>query len=56
MMGELNVPDKAVDQYIIRGCFEVSECMWDKNEFDNYGQRQAAMGMYIVISRYFGGL
>ena len=55
-MGDLNFPDKAVDKYIIRCCFKVAECMWDKNEFDNYAQRQAEMGMRIVLSGYFGGL
>ena len=34
----------------------MAECMWDKNELDNYAQKQAAMGMCIVISGYFGGL
>ena len=55
-MEDLNFPDKAVDIYIIRGCFDVGQCMWDKNEFDNYAQCQVAMTMCIVISGYFGGL
>ena len=41
-MGDLNFPDKAVDRYIIRGCFDVGQCMWDRNELDNYAQRQVA--------------
>ena len=55
-MGDLNFPDKAVDRYIIKGCFDVGQCMWDRNEFDNYAQCQVAMAMCIVILGYFGGL
>ena len=55
-MGEINLPDKAVDQYIIQGCFEVAQCIWEKNQFDIYARQQAAMAIFIVISEYYGGL
>lgn len=52
-IGYLNLPDKILDQYIIRGCVEVAQCIWDNNVMDIYAQRQASMEIFNVIEGYF---
>ena len=56
IMGDLNLPDKAIDCFVIRGCFEIAKCLWEGNEFDPYAQEQAAMAICIIIAGYYGGL
>ena len=55
-MGDLNLPDKAVDQYIIWGCFEIAQCLWEGNNFDPFAREKAAMAICIVLGGYYGGL
>ena len=52
----MNLPDKAVDRFVIWGCFEIAKCLWEGNDFDPHAREQAAMAIYIVIAGYYGGL
>jgi len=55
-MGDVNRPDMAVDRYVIRGCFEVAQTIWDNNPMDDFARKEIEKAICIVISGYFGGL
>ena len=55
-MGDVNKPDMAVDRYVIRGCFEVAQDIWDNNPMDVFARKEIEKAICIVISGYFGGL
>ena len=55
-MGDTNCPDRAVDRYVIKECFEIVELIWQNNPQDEYARKRIAMVMCIAISGYYGGL
>ena len=37
-MGDMSVPDTAVNQYVVRICFEITEEIWQNNQDDLYAR------------------
>ena len=55
-MGDTIRPDRAVDRYVIGGCFELGEAIWNGNASDPYTRHQIARTMCIIILGYYRGL
>ena len=55
-MGDTNFPDKSIDRYVIRACFEIAELVWNNAAQDQHERTRLAKIMCIIITSYYRGL